>query len=141
LFRGKRLLAIDLILGKDNNEAALIEAFRLSSVDTGNIKKHIDKSVTNYNALGTPTFLLIYAGSSDFGDFWSRLLVHLKQYNFELECKRPIEEKVHPNASTRVCDCIFESRRIRLSGWYFSQLMCTSRAQFAAAPFFALNDS
>ena len=103
---GKDASRIDLILGKDNNEAALIEAFRLSSVDTGNIKKHIDKSVTNYNALGTPTFLLIYAGSSDFGDFWSRLLVHLKQYNFELECKRPIEEKVHPNASTRVCDCI-----------------------------------
>ena len=103
---GKDASRVDLILGKDNKEVALIEALRLSSVDAGNIKMHIDKAVTNYNALGTPTFLLIYAGAPDFGAFWSRLLVHLKQYSFELECKRPIGEKVHPNASTRVCDCI-----------------------------------
>lgn len=103
---GKDASRVDLILEKDNKEVALIEALRLSSVATGIIKEHIDKAVTNYNALGTPTFLLIYAGSSDFGDFWRRLLIHLKQYIFEIECKQAIGEKVHPNASTRVCDCI-----------------------------------
>jgi len=103
---GKDASRVDLILEKDNKEVALIEALRLSSVATGKIKEHIDKAVTNYNALGTPTFLLIYAGLSDFGDFWRRLLIHLKQYIFEIECKQAIGEKVHPNASTRVCDCI-----------------------------------
>jgi len=103
---GKGAGSVDLLMRKGNREVAIIEALRLTSVDTGTIKEHIDKAVTNYNALGTPTFLLFYAGSSDFGDFWRRLLIHLKQYSFEIECKRAIGEKVHPNASTRVCDCI-----------------------------------
>lgn len=103
---GKDAGSVDLLMRKGNREVAIIEALRLSSVATGKIKEHIDKAVTNYNALGTPTFLLIYAGSSDFGDFWRRLLIHLKQYIFEIECKQAIGEKVHPNASTRVCDCI-----------------------------------
>ena len=103
---GKDAGSVDLLMRKGNREVAIIEALRLTSVDTGTIKEHIDKAVTNYNALGTPTFLLFYAGSSDFGDFWRRLLIHLKQYSFEIECKRAIGEKVHPNASTRVCDCI-----------------------------------
>ena len=103
---GKDAGSVDLLMRKGNREVAIIEALRLTSVDTGIIKEHIDKAVTNYNALGTPTFLLFYAGSPDFGDFWRRLLIHLKQYSFEIECKRAIGEKVHPNASTRVCDCI-----------------------------------
>ena len=103
---GKDAGSVDLLMRKGNREVAIIEALRLTSVDTGIIKEHIDKVVTNYNALGTPTFLLFYAGSPDFGDFWRRLFIHLKQYSFEIECKRAIGEKVHPNASTRVCDCI-----------------------------------
>ncbi len=103
---GKDAGSVDLLMRKGNREVAIIEALRLTSVDTGTIKEHIDKAVTNYNALGTPTFLLFYAGSSDFGDFWRRLLIHLKQYSFEIECKQAIGEKVHLNASTRVCDCI-----------------------------------
>lgn len=103
---GKDAGSVDLLLSKDDREVAIIEAFRLSSIDTSVIKDHIDKAVTNYNALGTPTFLLVYAGSPNFGDFWNRFLNHLKRYSFELECKKSIEEKAHPNASARECDCI-----------------------------------
>lgn len=103
---GKDAGSVDLLLSKDEREVAIIEAFRLSSIDTSVIKDHIDKAVTNYNALGTPTFLLVYAGSPNFGDLWSRFLIHLSGYNFELECKKEIEERPHPNASARVCDCI-----------------------------------
>ena len=103
---GKDAAHVDLVLAKNNQEVALIEALRLSSVDTTEIRRHIGKAVTNYNALGTPTFLLVYAGAPCFGGFWKRFLSHLQQYSFELECRRSISEQVHPNASMRVCDCV-----------------------------------
>lgn len=103
---GKDASRVDLLLEKDNKEIAILEALRLSSVDTTEIKKHIDKAITNYNSLGTATFLLIYFGSPNLGDFWNRFLNYIKNYSFSLECKKAVEDQVYPNASTRVCDCI-----------------------------------
>ena len=95
-----------MLLEKDSKEVAIIEALKLDSIDATKIQEHVDKAVTNYNALGTPTFLLVYAGNQNFGDFWNRFLNHMKSYDFVLECKKTVEEQVHPNASERVCDCI-----------------------------------
>lgn len=103
---GKDAASVDLLLNKGEREVAIIEALRLDCIRTQYIKEHIDKAITNYNALGTPTFLLIYAGSPHFNDFWGNLLEHLKNYCFALECKKSISEYVHPNAAMRVCDCI-----------------------------------
>ena len=44
---GKDTRSVDLLLVKNHNEVAIIEALRLSSVDTTEIKKHVDKAVTN----------------------------------------------------------------------------------------------
>lgn len=103
---GKDAGSVDLLLAKEHHEVAIIEALRLCSVDKAEIKKHVDKAITNYNALGTSVFLIIYVGTSDFGDFWNRFIDYMKSYIFELECRREISEQVHPNASTRVCNCV-----------------------------------
>ena len=103
---GKDSARVDLLLDKDNKEVAILEALRLNSVNASDIKEHVDKAITNYNALGTPTFLLIYVGSPNFGDFWNRFLMYMKGYTFSLERKKAVEEQVHPNASARVCNCI-----------------------------------
>ena len=103
---GKDSARVDLLLDKDNKEVAILEALRLNSVNASDIKEHVDKAITNYNALGTPTFLLIYVGSANFGDFWNRFLMYMKGYTFSLERKKAVEEQVHPNASARVCNCI-----------------------------------
>ena len=103
---GKDAARVDLLLEKDNKEVAIIEALKLDCINSSLIKIHVDKAVTHYNALGTPTFLLVYAGSQDFGDFWSRFLNHMSNYDFVLECKKAVKECVHPNASERVCECI-----------------------------------
>ena len=103
---GKDASRVDLILEKDNKEVALIEALRLSSVATGKIKEHIDKAVTNYNALGTPTFILAYVATSDFSSFWDRYYNYLCNYDFRITIESKVCELTYPNAGTRIANCV-----------------------------------
>lgn len=52
---------------------AISEGLKLSYVDDVNLRSHINKVMTNYNALGIPTCFLIYATAKDFVSFWNRL--------------------------------------------------------------------
>lgn len=103
---GKDAARLDLLLTKDGKEIAIYEALRLSRLDKSKIKEHIDKSITNYNALGTPTFVAVYYNSQDFGPFWNGYYEHIKEYDYPFQIKNPIQELSHPNASTRVATMI-----------------------------------
>ena len=45
---------------------------KLNSVNADYIDRHISKSITNYNALGTATFIVAYVNSANFEAFWER---------------------------------------------------------------------
>lgn len=93
---------VDLLLSKAGKEIAIIEALKLSSVDTNYISQHIQKAINNYNPLGTATFIIAYVTAADFGGFWERYTNYLVNYQFNLTVKEPVSIRPHPNAATRV---------------------------------------
>ena len=103
---GKSPGNVDMLITKDGKEIALFEALRLSSFNTNDINTHIDKALINYNALGTPVFVVVYYNSQNFGDFWDQYYEYVKAYLYPCQVKRQVEELTHPNASTRVANMI-----------------------------------
>ena len=97
---------VDILLTKAGKEIAIFEGLKLDSVKRAYIDEHIDKAIINYNALGTATFIVAYVNSADFESFWERYLSFLKQYEFPLQVRRPLNQLPHPNAAARVATLI-----------------------------------
>lgn len=62
--RGDDAGEVDILLKKNNREVAIIEGLKLDCVNQKYIKKHINKAIINYNALGTATFIINAISSS-----------------------------------------------------------------------------
>ena len=103
---GKDAGEIDILINKDGKEIAIYEGLKLTSVNTSYIDDHIEKAITNYNALGTATFIVAYVKTSNYEAFWDRYITHLKDLKFTLEVKKELQILSHPNASTRVANMI-----------------------------------
>lgn len=99
---GKSAGEVDILISQNNKEVAIFEGLKLDSVNTSYIENHITKSIINYNALGTATFIVGYIGSPNFKDFCRRYNDFLRGYCFPLKIKQELKELAHPNASTRV---------------------------------------
>jgi hypothetical protein len=97
---------VDILLTKDNQEIAIFEGLKLDSVRAEYITEHINKAISNYNALGTATFVVAYVSAVDFEGFWERYINHIEEYPFQLGVKKELNIQVHPNASTRVANMI-----------------------------------
>ena len=98
---------VDLLITKSGKEIAIIEGLKLDSVDSSYIDEHIEKAIDNYNALGTATFIVAYVTTANFASFWERYVNHIKNHTYEVQIKREISEKTHPNASARIASAIF----------------------------------
>lgn len=103
---GKDAGKVDILLSKDDKEIAIYEGLRLTSIDSSIISKHIEKSIVNYNALGTATFIVAYVNSCDFQGFWTRFKEYVMKYNFPLPVKRGFEELPYPNAAIRAIQMV-----------------------------------
>lgn len=79
---------------------------KLNSVNADYIDRHTSKSITNYNALGTATFIVAYVNSANFEAFWERYSEHILHYDFPLQIKENFSPLVHPNAATRIASMI-----------------------------------
>lgn len=66
---GKDAGEVDILLTKDGKEIAIFEGLKLDSVDKSYIATHIDKSIINYNAIGTATFVVSYVSVTDYKFF------------------------------------------------------------------------
>lgn len=97
---------VDILLTKEGKEIAIFEGLNLGYVKTAYIDEHINKAITNYNALGTATFIVAYVSSPDFEAFWKRYANHIQSYEFPLQVKKGFQILPHPNASTRVATMI-----------------------------------
>lgn len=97
---------VDILLKKDDKEAAIIEGLKLDCVNKSYIKNHIDKAVVNYNALGTATFIVAYVGVADFQGFWNGIYTYLKVFSYPLEVKKSVEEMTHTSAAVRCANTI-----------------------------------
>lgn len=97
---------VDILISKTGKEVALIECLKLNSVNTSYIREHIQKAVSNYNALGTATFVISYICTANFEAFWNGFISYLKNYDFKLEVKQMISEETSPNAATRIASAI-----------------------------------
>lgn len=65
-----------------------------------------ERLITNYNALGTATFIVAYVNSANFEAFWERYSEHILHYDFPLQIKENFSPLVHPNAATRIASMI-----------------------------------
>lgn len=97
---------VDILLKKDDQEVAIIEGLKLNCVNQSYIKNHIDKAVVNYNALGTPTFIVAYVGVADFQGFWNGTYTYLKAFSYPIEVRKAVEEMAHINAAVRCANMI-----------------------------------
>lgn len=97
---------VDLLLKKNDREAAIFEGLKLDSVNSQYIKNHIDKAIVNYNALGTPTFIVAYAGTVNFEGFWNRYFEFLAAYSYPLNVKRMLVQIVSTSAAIRSANMI-----------------------------------
>ena len=103
---GKDAAEVDILLTKAGREIAIFEGLRLDSVSTSYVDAHIDKAITNYNALGTATFVVAYVNSANFESFWERYSSHIQQYRFPLQIKKAFSILPYPNAVTRVATLV-----------------------------------
>ena len=103
---GKDAGEVDMLITKEGKEVAIYEGLKLSGVSTSYIDSHIEKAITNYNALGTATFVVAYVSTSDYESFWERFYMHLQESQFSLDIKRDMQVLSHPNASTRIAKVI-----------------------------------
>ena len=60
----------------------------------------------NYNALGTPSFIIAYVSSTNFHDFWQRYIHYLRNLDFVLDKECDIQEGVAPYACIRIAHTI-----------------------------------
>lgn len=103
---GKDAAEVDILLTKDGKEIAIFEGLKLNSVNTAYIDEHIKKAITNYNALGTATFIVAYINSTDFEAFWERYSNHILHFDFPLQIKKKFCPLAYPNAATRLASMI-----------------------------------
>ena len=99
---GKDAGEVDILLTKDGKEIAIFEGLKLDSVNTAYIDVHIDKAITNYNALGTATFIVAYVNCTTFESFWERYSNHIENYTFPIQIRTKYKMLPHPNAAARV---------------------------------------
>lgn len=99
---GKEAAELDILLTREGKEIALFEGLKLDSIRRAYIKEHINKAITNYNALGTATFIVAYVNSTDFESFCDRYYDYLREYEFPIQVKRSFTQLAYPNAATRV---------------------------------------
>lgn len=104
---GKDAAEVDILIAKEGKEVAIFEGLKLDSINSAYIADHIDKTLINYNVLGTATFIVAYVSIEDFGSFWNRYEAYLKRYNYPLGIKRQLETKAAPNAAIRIADIVF----------------------------------
>ena len=77
---------LDIQIRDNNIPVGLYEALKISSVDKGNIYKHIKKGTILYNPQGVKeVYIVAYVTNhiNDFGDFWNRFSIVVKQYSDE----------------------------------------------------------
>ena len=103
---GKDAGEVDILISKAGREIAIFEGLKLSSVDSSYIDRHLSKTIVNYNALGTATFIVAYVSNSDFESFWYRYVKHIEEYNYPLQIKRTLKIEAAPNAATRIAHMI-----------------------------------
>lgn len=103
---GKGAGEVDILITKDGKEVAIYEGLKLSSVNTSYIDNHIEKSIVNYNALGTATFIIAYVRTYDYENFFNRYFEHLQNIQFPMETKQALKVSPFPNASTRLAKMI-----------------------------------
>jgi hypothetical protein len=121
---GKSAGEVDLLLTKDSKEIAIFEGLKLDSVSTEYIDAHINKSIINYNALGTATFIVAYVSITDFEAFWTRYVAYIEKYPFTLSVKKKINVLAHPNASTRVANMILSRDGYDFPVFYIALKLC-----------------
>ena len=103
---GKDAAEVDILLTKDGREIAIFEGLKLDSVRIAYIDEHINKSIINYNALGTATFIVAYVNSANFESFWEKYSEHIRNYDFPIQIKKPFYQLAYPNAATRITTLI-----------------------------------
>lgn len=99
---GKDAGEVDILLLRQEREAALIECMKLENVNANTLDTHIQKTIKSYNPLGTPTFIIMYVGSKDFSKFWNRCYTHLTTYKYGMDVDESLSEEVQDNASIKV---------------------------------------
>lgn len=103
---GKDAGEVDLLISKEGKEVAIFEGLKLNSANTTYIDSHINKAIINYNALGTPTFIVAYVLSDSYDKFWTKYVEHIQHFEFPITIYKSLEAMPSPNAAIRVAQMV-----------------------------------
>lgn len=121
---GKDAAEVDMLVTKDGKEIAIFEGLKLDYVNSGYIDTHIKKAITNYNALGTATFIVAYVTAKNFESFWKNYLGHIQAFSFPLVVKKGLTLLAHPNASTRGAMMILSRDGFDFPAYFIALKIC-----------------
>lgn len=89
---------VDLLVQSNGWPLCVVEALNLKSLNKSYLNLHLDK-IFNYDTLGNKfNVILSYVTIGDFGDFWDKYRMHIKNYLFTyqlIECDEKMLETHH----------------------------------------------
>lgn len=81
---------LDIIIEDDADLFAIVEAMKLSAVDTGYIDSHYLKLLTSYNPTNIKrTFLITYYSGSNFEGWWAKYFSYISSLDMAIFCSNP----------------------------------------------------
>jgi len=79
---GRQAGEVDILVKSENTPFSILEALRLSSVDTAYMATHIEK-IYGYDTAGNKcNFIISYVKTERFAEFWRRYVEFVKSYNY-----------------------------------------------------------
>lgn len=91
--RGDEAGEVDIQLCDSGLPLVMIEGVKLDSLVKDTLNTHIDKVLVNYDPNGCPyAFVLIYTTVVRFDEFYRKLFVYLKEYEFPYEQQADIQD-------------------------------------------------
>lgn len=113
---GKDAGEVDIMLCNNGNPAVIMEGLKLDSFKQDYLDAHINKVLTNYDPNGCPmVYILIYATVKGFGDFWTKVMNHMKGYSFPYETIEDIRDIATAYTDSRHAKAVLNRNGKRVS--------------------------
>lgn len=96
----------------------------MASFNRDYLDTHINKALSNYDPNGCPqVYILIYATAKRFGDFWDKVINHMKGYSFPFETVEEMRDVATAYTDSRHAKAVLNRNGKRISVHLYAVVM------------------